>query len=120
MLSALASLLHRALVLIAAGYLMLAVAIAIVLCIAIFFLVRVLVKFFQFRGPCQVLCPETRSVATIRIHALRAAVSSAIAHPKIHVSGCSRWPERRGCDQECLPGFRLQPRALVTRGAASQ
>ena len=107
MISALASSLHRALVLIGTVYLIFAVAIAIVLCIATFFLVRMLVKFVQFRGRHQVLCPETGSVAIIRIHAVRAAICSTVADPKLKVSGCSRWPARQRCRQECVGGIRV-------------
>jgi hypothetical protein len=106
MISALASLLHRALVLIGTAYLIFAVAIAIVLCSATFSLVRMLVRFFQFRGRHQVLCSETGSVEIIRIHAVRAAVCSAVTDPKLKVSDCSRWPERQRCRQECVGGIR--------------
>ncbi len=102
MLSGLADSVHRALVLIGTVYLIFAVAIAIIVCIAGFFLARMLIEFVQFRGRRQVLCPETGGVAIIRIDALHAAVSSAVADPDLQVIDCSRWPERQNCGQECV------------------
>jgi hypothetical protein len=105
MLSELASSFQRALVLIGTAYLLLAVAIALALCFATYFLVRMLIKFVRFRGRRPVLCPEIGSVAIIRIDALHAAISSAIADPELQVSDCSRWPEFQGCRQGCLSGI---------------
>jgi hypothetical protein len=102
MLSELASSVHRALLLIGTLYLIGAVVIAVVLGIATFFLIRMFVKFVQFRGRRDVLCPETGANAIIRIDALHAALSSAMADPELRVSACSRWPERQGCRQECV------------------
>jgi hypothetical protein len=102
MLSELASSVHEALVLIGAVYLIFAVGTAAILCIGTFFLARMSVKFVQFHGRREVLCPETHGVAIIRIDALHAAFSSAVADPELKVIGCSLWPQRQGCLQECL------------------
>ena len=102
MLSGLADSVHWALVLIGTVYLIFAVAIAIIVCIASVFMARMLIEFVQFRGRRQVLCPETGGVAIIRIDALHAAVSSAVADPDLQVIDCSRWPERQNCGQECV------------------
>ena len=107
MLSELASSFQRALVLIGTVYMLLAVAIALALCFATYFLVRMLVKFVQCHGRRHVLCPEIGSVAIIRIDALHAAISSAVADPELQVIECSRWPEFQGCRQGCLPGSRV-------------
>jgi hypothetical protein len=109
MLAELAASFHRAVVILGAFYLTFAVMIAIILCSAIFFVVRMFVKFRQFRGPSQVLCPETGSIAIIRINALRAAVSGAVANPDLYVSECSLWPERQGCGQDCVCMISLAP-----------
>jgi hypothetical protein len=102
MFSGLAYSVHRALVLIGTVYLIFAVTIAIILCIVSFFLARMVIEFVHFRGRRQVICPETGGFATIRIDALHAAVSSAVDDPELHVTHCSRWPERQGCGQECV------------------
>ena len=107
MLWELASSVHRALVVVGTLYLMSAVAIAIIICAAAFFLLRMFVKFVQFRGPRQVLCPETGSIAIIRINSLYAAVSSAVADPDLRVSDCSLWPERQGCREDCVVCIRV-------------
>ena len=107
MLSELASSVHRAVVLIGTASLILTVAIATILCIGTFFLVRMFVKFVQFRGGRQVLCPETGGVAIIKVDAVHAALSSAVADPELKVRNCSRWPERQGCGQECLLSIRV-------------
>ena len=104
-LSELSSSVHQALALIGTLYLIFAVATAALLCIATFFLGRMSVKYFQVHGPREVLCPETHCVAIFRIDALHAAGSSAVADPDLHVIGCSRWPQRQGCPQECLQGI---------------
>src|SRR5579872_2583097 len=102
MLWELASSVHRALVVVGTVYLIFAVAIAIIIGLAAFFLLRMLVKFLQFRGPRQVLCPETRSIAVIRIKAFYAAIGSVVADPDLRVSDCSLWPEYQGCREDCV------------------
>jgi hypothetical protein len=102
MLWELASSFQRAAVVVGTVYLIFAVAIAIIICVAAFFLFRMLVKFVQFRRVRQVLCPETGSIAIIRINALRAAVSGAVTDPDLHVTDCSLWPQRHGCRQDCV------------------
>ena len=102
MLSDLAATVHEALVLIGTVYLIFAIVTAAILCIVTFFLARMSVEFIRFHGWREVLCPETGGVALIRIDALHAAVSGALADPELHVSGCSRWPQRQGCGQECV------------------
>jgi len=99
MLSELAASVNRALVLIGTLYLIFAIVIAVILSLAMFFLIRMSVKFARFRGLRKVLCPETGTIAIIRIDALHAALSSAMDDPELQVSGCSRWPERQGCRQ---------------------
>jgi len=51
-------------------YLILILAMVAVLCIAVFFLVRVAVEFMRFRAPARVVCPDTGQLAMIRIDAL--------------------------------------------------
>ena len=83
-------------------YLIFAIAIVAILCITTFLLARISIKFVQLRGRHEVVCPETGDVAIIRIDALRAAVSSTVAEAEVLVSDCSRWPQRKGCRQECV------------------
>ncbi len=82
--------------------LILAVVIATAVCLATFLLVRMSFEFFRFRGPHNLLCPDTGDFAIVRIGALHAAVSSLLGEPDLRVRDCSRWPEHQGCRQECL------------------
>ena len=102
MLWELVSSVQRTLLLIGTVYLIFAIAIATILAIVTFFMARICAIFVQFRGAREVICPETGNLAVVLIDALHAAVSSAVADPELRVKGCSRWPERQGCRQECV------------------
>lgn len=65
----------------------------------IFILVR---SYARFRGRRVVVCPESREPVQVRVDAVRAAVTEALDQPKLRLESCSRWPERKGCGQECL------------------
>jgi hypothetical protein len=107
MLSALSSLVQRVLFMIGAVYLILTVAVAVVVGILIILLGRMGVEFFRFRGTRRLLCPATGKTTVVRIDAIHAAVSGLLADPKLRVSDCSLWPERRACHQDCLRGIEL-------------
>jgi hypothetical protein len=57
----------------------------------------------QYRGTRTVNCPETHAPVSVRFNALRAAITGLSAKPKLNLADCSRWPERGGCDQACIP-----------------
>lgn len=65
----------------------------------IFILVR---SYARFRGRRVVVCPESKEPVQVRVDAVRAAVTEALDLPKLRLESCSRWPERKGCGQECL------------------
>ena len=56
-----------------------------------------------YRGDRTVNCPETHSPVTVRFNAFRAAISGLSGKPKLSLATCTRWPERAGCDQACIP-----------------
>jgi hypothetical protein len=59
-------------------------------------------------------CPETDAPVSVRFNALRAAWSSLGGPPTLRLADCTRWPERAGCGQECIPEALLaNPAALV-------
>jgi hypothetical protein len=58
----------------------------------------------RLRGTRMVMCPETRGREVISLDATQAAVTAAFGDPVVQVRGCSRWPDRRRCDQSCLAG----------------
>ncbi|MFZ1919866.1 MAG: DUF1761 domain-containing protein [Terriglobales bacterium] len=57
----------------------------------------------NYRGTRTVNCPETHAPVSVRINALRAAFTGLSGKPKVSLASCSRWPERAGCDQACIP-----------------
>lgn len=53
-------------------------------------------------GVHQVTCPETRRTVAVEIDALHCAATSLAGTEYMRLSGCSRWPEKRDCDQGCV------------------
>jgi len=58
--------------------------------------------FARYRKPRIVRCPETGGAAEIKIDAPHAAATSLPGPPELRAADCSRWPERKGCDQACI------------------
>lgn len=73
-----------------------------------------------YRGTRLVACPETKRPAAVELDPVRAALSLfGNRHGRLRLSDCSRWPEKAGCDQECLAEVERDPQAcLVQRIAA--
>lgn len=74
----------------------------------------------RFRGTRLITCPETRAPAAVALDARRAALGAARGRTELRVARCSRWPERRACDQACVPEIERSPEAcrvqtIVTR-----
>lgn len=65
--------------------------------------------FLRFRRSKFLRCPETGNDAEVRIDAPRAAFTAGFGHPRLRVEECSRWPEQKGCGEECLD---LPPREM--------
>lgn len=78
---------------------------AILLLAALYVLFPVVLHTFQrYRHKKVVKCPETQGLAEVEINVQLAAFSSAFGKPLLRVKGCSIWPGRWGCGQECLKG----------------
>jgi Protein of unknown function (DUF1761) len=76
-----------------------------------------------YRGTRTVNCPETHAPVSVRFNAFRAALTGLNGKPKVSVAVCSRWPERAGCDQACLPDAEravAQSESVVPRPAGSR
>ncbi len=54
------------------------------------------------RGVRQVTCPETKRAVSVEIDALHCATTSLAGTEYMRLSGCSRWPKRQSCDQDCV------------------
>ena len=65
--------------------------------------------FLRYRGKMVFTCPETGKPAAVNVAASKAARSSLTGRRDIHLSECSRWPERRDCGQECLSQIGADP-----------
>ncbi|MBZ5596703.1 MAG: DUF1761 domain-containing protein [Acidobacteriia bacterium] len=59
--------------------------------------------YVHFRGSRAVTCPETRQQVAVNFDALHAAVSGMGGRSKLRLAGCTRWPERADCGQDCIP-----------------
>jgi hypothetical protein len=64
---------------------------------------------FRYRGKMLFTCPETGKATCVKVAAVDAARSSLTGRPTIHLSECSRWPERQNCGQECLSQLGADP-----------
>jgi hypothetical protein len=50
-----------------------------------------------------VTCPETHQQVGVRFDALRAATTTLSGRPGFRLADCTRWPQRAGCGQDCIP-----------------
>jgi hypothetical protein len=58
--------------------------------------------YVRFRGGRLVTCPETQAPVAVKIGAFRAALTTFFGASDVRLRSCTRWPERRDCDQACL------------------
>lgn len=71
--------------------------------------------YFQFRGKRLVTCPETHKTAAVELDA-RQAAREALAHkPRLQLTECTRWPDRKDCGQECLSEIAISPSDCLVR-----
>jgi len=57
----------------------------------------------HYSVPRAVTCPETHQQVGVTIDARHAAATGLFGTSDFRLSDCTRWPERAGCGQECLP-----------------
>ncbi len=69
----------------------------------------------RYRGTRLVECPETKQTAAVEIDAARAAVGATMGKIDLHLSSCTRWPERQHCGQECLRQIEAAPDGCLVR-----
>jgi hypothetical protein len=62
-----------------------------------------------YGGLRQVTCPETVESAVVKINATRAIASKLAGRNDLRLRSCSRWPEKKGCDQACLAQLKASP-----------
>ncbi len=54
------------------------------------------------RGRRQVTCPETREGVAVEMDALHCATTALQGTEYVRLASCSRWPEKKDCDQDCV------------------
>lgn len=74
----------------------------------------------RFRGPRVVLCPETITPESVEVGAVRAGWTSARGDLQLRLTSCSRWPERRGCQQKCLDQIESAPDGCLVRSRVAE
>jgi len=102
MIAGLTSALRDALTLIGITFLIFAIVAIASVCTTSLFLGRMARQLYRFHGTRLVRCPETNEFATVTVDAWHAATTSLFDDPHVRLSGCSRWPERMNCGQNCL------------------
>ena len=56
----------------------------------------------RYSGGRPVACPEDQQSAVVSIDVRHVAATVMDGRPDLHLSDCTRWPERSKCNQECL------------------
>ena len=56
----------------------------------------------RFRGMRVVTCPETRRSAGVAVDIGHAMFSKVWEGADVRIATCSRWPDRRGCEETCV------------------
>ena len=83
---------------------------------AIAILWRVSVRvYLKYRGTRIVTCPETGEPEAVTVNARDAAVTALLGERQLRLRQCSRWPERAGCDEDCLAQIELAPDECLAR-----
>jgi hypothetical protein len=71
--------------------------------------------YFRLSGTRVITCPADRSPAAVEVNARKAAAGALFGRPRFRLTGCSHWPERLGCGQECLSEVEASPVDCLVR-----
>jgi hypothetical protein len=63
----------------------------------------------RLRGTRVVVCPETHKPVAVKVDAAHAAATAVWEKPDLALKSCTRWPERRDCDQACTAQIAAAP-----------
>ncbi len=88
-------------------FLMFLVAIAVVTCVVV-----LLKPDTYFTRHHTIVCPEAHAQTDIEIDRAHRLKTLLRGTSELRVAGCDRWPERQGCDEECLLQVDLKPAVL--------
>jgi hypothetical protein len=65
-----------------------------------------------FTGARQLICPETRQPAGVRLDLRHRLLSLLRGQEELRLTSCARWPGRQACGQECLLQVDCNPAVL--------
>jgi len=82
--------------------------------------IRLFRLWLRYHGAMVVKCPETQRPAGVVVDARHAALTPPGKTAELHLSSCSRWPERAGCGQECLSQIAASPESCLVRNILSR
>jgi hypothetical protein len=77
--------------------------------------IQVFAAWRRLRGARLVTCPETRAPAAVALAGSRVAINAMFHGRALRLSTCSRWPERRRCDQACVSQIEAAPEDTLVR-----
>jgi len=83
-------------------------------CVAILLLayaIRQTIKFRAYQGKMLVTCPETGKPAAVKVATWRGILAGLVGQHRVRLCACSGWPEREGCEQDCLCQIEANPEA---------
>jgi hypothetical protein len=83
-------------------------------------LLWVLPAYRRYRGKWIVTCPEEREPAGVEVDTARVAASAWGGRLDVRLKGCSFWPKRADCGQECLADVERDAEAVGSRWFRTQ
>lgn len=67
----------------------------------------------RFRGTRVVTCPETGCGAAVEIDRAHAAATCVVGETEFRLTSCTRWPEKKGCEQGCVSQIEASPEGCI-------
>jgi len=97
------------------AYLILALIAAVVGVLLISAIIEGIRSYRKYRGQRLIVCPENHHPAAVEVDTLHAVFAGLVQSSHLELSQCSRWPEMRGCGQECLSQVEASPEDCLVR-----
>jgi hypothetical protein len=63
----------------------------------------------RMRGARVVVCPETQQPVAVKVDVAHAVATAVWDKADVHLTSCTRWPERQDCDQPCAHQIEASP-----------
>jgi len=81
--------------------------------VAVIYVSLAVAAFIRMRGARIVVCPETDRPAAVSVDAGHAALSAVFEKREVELNDCSRWPERKNCNQACTGQISVAPKETL-------